>query len=209
MKRFDLITETDARMLERHSTVRLSLRGHITPLARDTLRERQVKVVRDDLDIRPEELTANPNVRTVAVGGDASAGQLVSGILTHLRGLGLSAYDAGLEGGSSDYVEAAAVVAERVSNGEADVGIVIGSTGFGSAVAANKVRRVRAAMCSSVAHARSARNNVGANVLALEAGALTLATAIAIINAFIDAGMHNQDRIDALESLDRLDRHRS
>ena len=209
MKRFDLITENDARMLERHSTVRLSLKGHVTPLARDTLREKHVRVVRDDLDILPKELTPTPHVRTVAVGGDDLARQLLSEILNHLRALGLSAYDAGLERGVGNYVEAAAVVAERVSNGEADVGIVIDSTGFGSAVAANKVRRVRAAMCTSVAHARSARNSVGANVLALDGSALTLASATAIIDAFIEAGMHNQKCIDVLESLDRLDRHRS
>ena len=46
-KRFEIITETDARTLDRGETVTLSPFGHITPLAADTLRERRVTVVRD------------------------------------------------------------------------------------------------------------------------------------------------------------------
>ena len=45
MKRFEIITEADARTLERGETVELARRGHITPLAQDTLKERRVTVV--------------------------------------------------------------------------------------------------------------------------------------------------------------------
>ena len=47
MKRFDIITEADARTLEPGETVTLTLRGHVTPLAADTLRERRITVVRE------------------------------------------------------------------------------------------------------------------------------------------------------------------
>ena len=59
MKKFDIITEADARVLERGSTVELARGGHITPLARDTLRERRITVIEegrasaDDLSLAP------------------------------------------------------------------------------------------------------------------------------------------------------------
>jgi len=48
LKRFDIITEADARVLDPGSTVILAPRGHVTPLAADTLRERRVTVISDD-----------------------------------------------------------------------------------------------------------------------------------------------------------------
>ena len=48
MKKFDIITEADAPVLERGTTVELASGGHITPLARDTLRERRIAVVEED-----------------------------------------------------------------------------------------------------------------------------------------------------------------
>ena len=47
MKKFDIITEIDARVLARGETVMLSRKGHVTPLALDTLRERRVTIVRE------------------------------------------------------------------------------------------------------------------------------------------------------------------
>ena len=50
MKKFDIITETDARVLARGETVELARGGHITPLAADTLKERRIMDVRDFVD---------------------------------------------------------------------------------------------------------------------------------------------------------------
>ena len=59
--------------------------------------------------------------------------------------------------------------ARAVARGEADAGIVIDGAGLGSAIAANKVRGIRAAMCTTPTLARYAREHNGANVLALGA----------------------------------------
>ena len=56
MKRFQMITEADARVLEYGSTVMLVAGGHITPLAQDTLRTRRIAVVRDGTDPEAETL---------------------------------------------------------------------------------------------------------------------------------------------------------
>src|SRR6185503_10820895 len=71
MRRFDIITETDARMLPPGETVALATRGHITPLAQDTLRERRITVVRDGLVSHEEALLAPPaEIRAVAIASD-------------------------------------------------------------------------------------------------------------------------------------------
>ena len=69
MKRFDIITESDARALERGETVRLAKNGHITPLAADTLRERRVAVEHEGRN-SPDEASLAPSaeIRSVASG---------------------------------------------------------------------------------------------------------------------------------------------
>ena len=66
-----------------------------------------------------------------------------------------------------DYPDTAGAVAQAVARGEADAGIVIDGAGIGSAIAANKVRGIRAAMCTDETIARYAREHNGANVLTL------------------------------------------
>jgi ribose 5-phosphate isomerase B len=66
-----------------------------------------------------------------------------------------------------DYPDVAAAVAQAVARGEADGGIVIDGAGIGSAIAANKVRGVRAAMCPDETIARYSREHTGANVMTL------------------------------------------
>ena len=66
-----------------------------------------------------------------------------------------------------DYPDTAARVAKSVARGEADAGIVIDGAGIGSAIAANKIAGVRAAVCHDQTMARYARQHNGANVLSL------------------------------------------
>ena len=72
-------------------------------------------------------------------------------------------------------------VAPPVARAEVDAGIVIDGAGIGSAIAANKVAGIRAAMCTTPTLARYAREHNGANVLALGATLLTTDEAIAIV----------------------------
>ena len=84
-----------------------------------------------------------------------------------------------------DYPDIAATVGKAVVRGEADAGIVIDGAGLGSAIAANKVRGVRAAMCTTPTLARYAREHNGANVLALGATLLQPAEAREIVDVFL------------------------
>jgi ribose 5-phosphate isomerase B len=172
MKRFDIITEADARMLDYGATVELAAGGLVTPLARDTLSARRVTVVAvgaSDAHL-PDDLAPVADVRRVTIGSDHSGVALKRVLVEHLRGRGLAVVDVGTNGPEPvDYPDIASAVGLAVARKEADAGIVIDGAGIGSAIAANKIRGVRAAMCMDETTARYSREHNGANVLALGA----------------------------------------
>jgi ribose 5-phosphate isomerase B len=92
-----------------------------------------------------------------------------------------------------------------VARREADAGIVIDGAGLGSAIAANKVRGVRAAMCTTPTLARYARQHNGANVLALGATLLDLAQAKEIVDTWLSTPMSEARYIRRLLKVRRLE----
>jgi ribose 5-phosphate isomerase B len=86
-KRFDIITEADARVLEPGTTVRLAARGHITPLAADTLRERRITVIGEDMRATPPGMSLVPvaDVRRIAIGSDHAGFDLKAHLIGVLR----------------------------------------------------------------------------------------------------------------------------
>ena len=91
-----------------------------------------------------------------------------------LRGRGLAVNDLGTDTAEPvDYPDVAAPWRDAVARGEADAGIVIDGAGIGSAIAANKVNGIRAAMATTETIARYSREHNGANVLTLGATLVT------------------------------------
>jgi ribose 5-phosphate isomerase B len=208
VKRFEIITEADARVLARGETVILAARGHVTPLAQDTLKERRVTVLAEDA-ATPDEAALVPaaNVRTIAIASDHTGVKLRKALIAVLRGRGLSVADLGTDGSEPvDYPDVAASVALTVSRGEADAGIVIDGAGIGSAIAANKVRGIRAAMATNETIARYSREHNGANVLTLGATLLTIDEASAIVSAWLAASMREPRYIRRLAKIRNLER---
>ena len=207
MKRFQIITETDARALDYGSTVALVPGGHITPLAQDTLKARRVAVVREGADVDAALLAPPAEVKRVVIGSDHTGVALKGTIRQHLRGRGVAVDDVGTETSEPvDYPDIAAAVARQVARGEADAGIVIDGAGLGSTIAANKVRGVRAAMCLNQTLARYARQHNGANVLALGSTLLAPAEALDIVNVFVETPMREQRYIRRLAKIRDLER---
>ena len=206
MRRFNMITEADARVLDYGSTVVLITGGHVTPLAKDTLKERRVTIVREGTDVDVESLAPPSEIRTVAIASDHTGVALKKAILQHLRGRGVAVHDLGTDTTEPvDYPDTAASVAVQVSRGEAEAGIVIDGAGLGSTMAANKVRRVRAAMCLNRTLARYARQHNGANVLALGSTLVTAEEAVAIVDTFIDTPMREPRYIRRLAKIRDLE----
>ena len=201
-----MIAEADARVLAYGSTVALVPGGHITPLARDTLRERRITVVREGTDVDAEALAPPREIRTVAIASDHTGVALKQALVAHLRGRGLAVHDLGTDGTDPvDYPDTAASVAVQVARGEAEAGIAIDGTGLGSTIAANKVDGVRAAMCPSRTLARYARQHAGANVLALGATLATVEEALEIVEAFIGTPMKEPQHIRRLSKIRDLE----
>jgi ribose 5-phosphate isomerase B len=207
MKTFSIITGADARVLERGATVALSQGGHVTPLAQDTLRERRVTVVGAVADVSTASLAPVADVRRVVVGGDHTSLSLKTQIRETLRRRGLTVTDVGTDAATPvDYPDIAAMVARQVARGEADAGIVIDGAGLGSAIAANKIHGVRAAMCTTKTLARYAREHNGANVLALGATLVSADEALGIIDTFLATAATEPRYLHRLAKIHQLER---
>ena len=209
MKHFDIITEADARLIDIGATVELAKGGHVTPLARDTLSARRVTVIpAGSADPHlPGDLAPVADVRRVAIGNDHTGVAMKNAIVQHLRGRGVSVTDVGTDKTEPvDYPDIAAAVARTVARGEADAGIVIDGAGIGSAIAANKVRGVRAAMCLNETIARYSREHNGANVATLGSSLLPdSAAAIRIVDVWLGTAMHEARYIRRLLKIRRLE----
>jgi ribose 5-phosphate isomerase B len=208
MKRFEIITETDARVLERGESVMLARGGHITPLAQDTLNERRVTVVLEGR-VSPADASLVPraDIRTVAIASDHTGITMRKALMVFLRGRGLSVHDLGTDGPDPvDYPDVAASVARAVVRREADGGIVIDGAGIGSAIAANKVDGIRAVMATTETIARYAREHNGCNVLTLGATLIGLDEATAIVTTWLTTPMKEPRYIARLAKIRDLER---
>jgi ribose 5-phosphate isomerase B len=207
MKRFEIITEADARVLDIGETVALAPGGHVTPLAADTLKARRVTVLADDrLDRADENLAPPADIRRVAIGSDHGGLALKAAITASLRSRGLSVDDLGtLTPDPVDYPDTASRVAKAVARGEADAGIVIDGAGIGSAIAANKVKGVRAAVCHDATNARYARQHNGTNVLSLGATLVTIPEALEVVRVWLNTPMTEARYIRRLAKIKDLE----
>lgn len=207
VRTFGLIAEADARSIEPGSTVALEKGGHVTPLAWDTLRARRVTVVPVGLDAElPAGLAPSADVRRVTIGSDHTGLKLKTALIDHLRKQGRAVSDIGTTTEEAvDYPDIAGAVARAVARNEADAGIVIDGAGLGSAIAANKVRGVRAAMCNTPTLARYAREHNGTNVLALGSTLMDATAAREIVDTWLSTPMREARYIRRLVKIRRLE----
>jgi ribose 5-phosphate isomerase B len=208
VRKFSLIGEAEARQIEPGSTVELEKGGHVTPLAWDTLRERRVTVATaGTVDAAlPADLAPVENVRRVVIGSDHTGLALRAALVDHLRKQGRSVIEVGASSPDPvDYPDVAAAVGKAVVRGEADAGVVIDGAGLGSAIAANKVRGVRAAMCTTPTLARYSREHNGANVIALGATLLERGEAVEILDVFLSTATKEPRYLRRLLKIRRME----
>lgn len=207
MKKFDIITEADARVLAHGETVVLARGGHVTPLAQDTLAARRVTVAREgQASADATSLVPRADIRRVAIASDHTGLKLRRLLVAYLRGRALAVNDLGTDGPDPvDYPDVAAAVARLVAVGEADAGIVIDGAGIGSAIAANKIRGVRAVMATTETIARYSRQHNGANVLTLGATLVDADQARAIVAAWLESSMREPRYIARLAKIRDLE----
>ena len=142
----------------------------------------------------------------IAIGSDHAGFELKQHLVELLRAGGYDVDDQGTHSTESvDYPAICAGVGRTVRDGAADVGIVLGGSGQGEQLAANKVRGVRAALCNCLYTARMARQHNDANVLSLGARVVGTGLAEEIVQTFLttdfEGGRHAR-RVDQLTQLE-------
>jgi ribose 5-phosphate isomerase B len=143
----------------------------------------------------------------IAIGADHAGFPLKQHLVATLQRLGHEVDDRGTHGeGSVDYPPICADVARRVASGQAQRGIVIGGSGQGEQMTANKVRGIRAALCNDLYTARMSRQHNDANVLAIGGRVVACALADEIVALWLstafEGGRHQRrvEQITAIES---------
>ncbi len=130
--------------------------------------------------------SVSPATPRIAIGADHGGFPLKERIGFRLKEQGYTVVDCGTDSTEPvDYPDFAGAVAERVASGECTWGIVVDGAGIGSAMVANKVPGVRAALCYDVSSARNSREHNHANVLTLGAGLIGDALALQIVETWL------------------------
>lgn len=138
----------------------------------------------------------------ICLGADHAGFPLKSLVAKHLADQGHDVIDLGTDSEDSvDYPAFCAAVGRRVVAGDADRGIVMGGSGQGEAIAANKVNGVRAALCHDEWTARFARLHNDANVLSLGGRILGEALALAIVDVFLQTDFEGGRHMRRLEQI--------
>lgn len=139
----------------------------------------------------------------IAVGSDHGGLEYKEKILEFLKNKGYETIDEGTYSKEScDYPEFARKVANLVAEKKADRGILICGSGIGMSIAANKVKGIRAALCSETTSARLSREHNNSNVLCLGQRLIGETMAFEIVETWLNtefAGGRHQHRIDIIE----------
>jgi ribose 5-phosphate isomerase B len=202
VSRAPVVTEADVRAAATAGrTLEVPDGALVTPAARDLARSLGVSLSRAAGTGAPAERRA-----VVALGADHGGFPLKEQLKTFLAGEGYEVLDLGTyDAQPVDYPDFAVAVARAVKDGRAWRGIMIDGAGIGSAMAANKVAGVRAALCYDLTTAQNAREHNDANLLTLGGSLIGTRLAVDITRTFLATtfgGGRHARRVDKINSLD-------
>ena len=139
----------------------------------------------------------------IAIGSDHAGFAYKEKIKELLASLGHQVTDFGTDSeGSVDYPLFIRPVALAVAGGEAERGVVLGGSGNGEAMCANRVKGVRCALCWNVESARLARQHNNANVISLGQRMISLDEALAIVRVWLETEFEGGRHVRRIEMLD-------
>lgn len=131
----------------------------------------------------------------IAIGADHGGYPLNERVMDELRAEGHELIDFGTHDNTPvDYPDYAKQVGDAVQSETAEIGILICGSGVGAAVAANKLRGIRAALCGDTYSARQSREHDDCNVLCLGARVVGVELALEIVRAFVAARFTGEER---------------
>jgi ribose 5-phosphate isomerase B len=147
---------------------------------------------------------------SIAIGADHGGYPLKERLAFRLREAGHDVIDCGTGSVESvDYPDYAHAVARKVADGQARCGIVVDGAGIGSAMVANKVPGVRAALCYDLSTARNSREHNHANVLTLGAGLVGDGLAWQIVQEWLDVAWGEGRHARRVEKINEIERRYS
>lgn len=147
----------------------------------------------------------NSKRKIVYIGSDHAGFEAKSHIIDLVSNMGYSVIDKGTFSPESvDYPDFGVAVGKAVANDPDTLGIIICGTGIGISIATNKIKNIRAALCTTPMHAEMARKHNNANILAMGARMTGLEEMDAIIDTWFSTdfeGGRHQKRVDKIHSL--------
>ena len=142
----------------------------------------------------------------IAIGNDHAAVEMKKEIKAYLESKGHEVINFGTDTTAScNYPEYGKAVGMAVASGEADCGVLICGTGVGISLAANKVKGIRAAVCSEPVTARLTKLHNNANIICFGERIVGMETAKAIVDAWLDTefeGGRHQTRVDMIMAIE-------
>lgn len=142
----------------------------------------------------------------IAIGNDHAAVEMKNEIKAYLESKGHEVVNFGTDTSAScNYPEYGKAVGEAVASGEAEGGVLICGTGVGISLAANKVKGIRAAVCSEPVTARLTKLHNNANIICFGARIVGIEMAKAIVDAWLDTefeGGRHQTRVDMIMAIE-------
>ena len=139
----------------------------------------------------------------IAIGSDHAGFHYKQEIINHLKAAGHEVTDFGTDSGQPvSYVTFIRPVAESVAAGHHERGIVLGGSGNGEAMAANRVRGIRCGLCWNLESARLTRLHNDANLLSLGERMMDLPTALAIVDVFLTTAFEGGRHLERIRQLD-------
>lgn len=143
---------------------------------------------------------------TVALGSDHGGFELKQHLIAFLQEQGIDTVDLGTDSTeSTSYVPFCAAVGRAVAKGEVDWGIVLGGSGNGEQIAANKIHGIRAALCNDLYTARFARLHNDANVLSMGARVVAPTLAEEIIKVWMSTSFEGGRHVERIEQIHELE----
>lgn len=139
----------------------------------------------------------------IAIGSDHAGFRYKEQIKRHLQERGHEVQDFGTDSEQSvDYPVFIRPVAEAVARGEFERGIVLGGSGNGEAIAANRVKGVRCGLCWNIESARLNRQHNDGNVLSLGERMMPLETALEIVDVWLETAFEGGRHLTRIRQLD-------
>src|ERR1700704_5376057 len=142
----------------------------------------------------------------IAIGSDHAGFELKQHLVQSLKELGHDVDDLGTHSTEPvDYPPICAAVARRVATGDADRGIVLGGSGQGEQISANKVHGVRAALCNDLYSAKYSRLHNDANVLSMGGRVVGTGLADEILNVWLTTDFQGGRHVPRLEQIKEIE----